>query len=315
MQYHVGMKNTSYCVWAEGYTGNDLGRYAVMYDHHLSTTAGWIISHSALHEVFLTERSLYEIQQIKDMVLQDSATELQTGRNRVTQIINSVRIPGIFRSSLVAAYEHLADHERSIRHQHTTHLHKAQDILTHIYHPPTVTVSTLPVPDHSAIASGEASLMDTLKQVIIDHISMRLHHQTPIALPSLLIRRLPRAEYVGTCDTTDHALADRSQLTISAHHGSLRLDEAADIYTVHKPSLTITSKHILTQPYQMILRGNGYVKTPLHESVGSTQNLTDEMILRVADMARDIEKKLYFPHRIEWAIEKGEIYIMEIKKI
>jgi hypothetical protein len=315
MQYHVGMKNTSYCVWAEGYTGNDLGRYAVMYDHHLPTTAGWIIPQSTLQELFLNERSLYQIQQIKDMVLQDSATELQTGRKMVTQIIGAVRIPGIFRSTLVATYEHLADHERSIRHQHTTHLHQAQDILTHIYHPPTVTVSTLPVPDHSAIASGEASLIDTLKQVLIDYISIRLHHQTPITLPSLLIRRLPRAEYVGTCDTTDSALADRSQLTISAHHGSLRVDEAADIYTVHKPTLVITSKHILTQPYQMILRGNGYVKTPLHDSVGSTQNLTDEMILRVADMARDIEKKLYFPHRIEWAIEKGEIYVMEVKKI
>jgi len=315
MQYHDDMKNNSYGVWADTYTGNDLGRYTVIYDHHLSTTAGWIILHTTLHEIFLNERSLYQIQQIKDMVLHDSATELQTGRKMVTQIINAVRIPGTFRSSLVATYEHLADHERTMRHLHTTHLHKAQDILTHIYHPPTVTISTLPVPDHSAIASGEASLIDALKQMIIDYISIRLHHQTPITLPSLLIRRLPRAEYVGTCDTTDHALADRSQLTISAHHGSLRLDEAADIYTVHKPTLAITSKHILTQPYQMILRGNGYVKTPLHDSVGSTQNLTDEMIQRVADMARDIEKKLYFPHRIEWAIEKGEIYIMELKKI
>ncbi len=309
------MNNNHHCVWADTYTGSDLGRYAVLYDHRLPTPAGWIIPHTVIQDIFLGEHTRHRLQQIKDMVLHDSTTELQTGRQMISQIITSIRIPGTFRSELLATYERLAEHERSTRHLHTTHLHKAQDILTQIYHPATVTLSTLPVPDLSVIASGEASLVDTLKQIVIDYISTRLHHHTPISLPSVLIRRLPRAEYVGICDTTDPLLSDKTSLTISAYRGSLRLDEAADVYTVNKSSLTIMSRHILTQPYQMILRGNGYMKAPLHESVGAQQNLTDEMILQVADMARDIEKKLYFPHRIEWAIEKGEVYIMELKKI
>ncbi|MEI6327168.1 MAG: PEP/pyruvate-binding domain-containing protein [Candidatus Roizmanbacteria bacterium] len=309
------MKNNSVCVWADNYTGSDLGRYTTIYDHHMPTTAGWIIPHHILHDLFLTERTVYQIQQLKDMILRDSSSELQTGRQMVEQVIASVRIPGVFRSAIVAAYEHLADHERVMRHAHTTHLNKAQDILTHIYHPPTVSLSTLPVPDHSMIASGEASLIDALKQVLIDYISTRLHHHGPITVPSVLIRRLPRGEYVGICNTTDSLLADRSLLMISAHHGSLRLDEAADIYTVNKSTLAITSRHILTQPYQMVLRGNGYAKTALHESVGAKANLTDETIQRIADVARDIEKKLYFPHSIEWSIEKGEIFVMEVKKI
>jgi phosphoenolpyruvate synthase/pyruvate phosphate dikinase len=97
--------------------------------------------------------------------------------------------------------------------------------------------------------------------------------------------------------------------------GAQILEESGDVYILEKDTMHITHRHVLTQPYKYSLRGLQYKKVPIHEEEGKRQILPDSIIMKIGYLAKDIEKKLYFPQKIYWTMENGILYVTRLKQM
>ena len=89
-----------------------------------------------------------------------------------------------------------------------------------------------------------------------------------------------------------------------------------DHYEVDKKSLTITAKTIKTQEKQMLRKQHENIIESLSQSLGSKQKISDEAILAIAKIGKNLEKHYYFPQDIEWAIDSSSaIYIVQTRPV
>jgi len=253
-----------------------------------------------------------KIAPVRDAYVADGTYEIDSGRAQIVELINHIKVPRVFSHAIMYRYEQMLEKEHMTQGRGVSHLVRAKHVLTYVYRPPTVSISTLPVPNITTIASGSTSILESLKQVVIDHLCLHLHTKSELTLPSILIRRIPQAEFIGTCEQRERDLYP--ELIISAFHGAVALDIAPDVFVVDPTTLELTARHTMTQPYKMVLHGNHYKQVPLPESLGSLPNISDETVQRVAKITLDIKRKLYFPHKVYWAIEAGRLIITDIKK-
>ena len=313
MQYHCLMSTPlMITVWLADYQGHDLGRYGALFQSRVPTPVGFVVTHRALQEVFFTPTTKMKIESVRDAYVADGTYEIESGRAQIAELIKNIRIPRVFSHSITHKYEQMLEKEHLTQGREVSHLDRAKHVLAYVYRPPTVSISTMPVPNITTIASGSTSILESLKQVVIDHLCLHLHAKNELTLPSILIRRVPQAEFVGTCEQRERDMSP--ELIISAFHGAVALDIAPDVFVVDPSTLELTARHTMTQPYKMVLHGNHYKQAPLPESLGSLPNISDEIVQRVAKITLDIKRKLYFPHKIYWAIEAGRLIITDIKK-
>lgn len=299
-------------VWLADYHGHDLGRYSALFQCRVPTPVGFVVTQRALQEVFFAPMTKMKIEAVREAYVADGTYEIEFGRAQIVELIKNIKIPRSFSHAITRTYEHMLEKEHLTQGREVTHLDRAKHVLSYVYRPPTVSLSTMPVPNITSIASGSTSIMESLKQVVIDHLCLHLHSKSELVLPSILIRRIPQAEFIGTCEQRERELSP--ELIISAFHGAVALDIAPDVFVVDPSTLELTARHTMTQPYKMILHGNHYKQVPLPESLGSLPNISDEVVQRVAKITLDIKRKLYFPHKVYWVIEAGRLIITDIKK-
>lgn len=313
MKYHSHMSTfPTVAIWLADYQGHDLGRYASLFECRLPSPVGFVVTHKAMQEVFLPPLVKMKIEAVRDAYVADGTYEIELGRAQVDKLIKGIRVLRAFYQAITLKYEQMLEKEHQQQGREVSHLDRAKHVLAYVYRAPTVSISTLPVPNISTIASGSTSILEALKQVVVDHLCLHLHTKSELTLPSILIRRIPQAEFIGTCEQRERELS--SELVISAFHGAIALDTAPDVFVVDPASLELTARHTMTQPYKMVLHGNHYKQVALPESLGSLPNISDEVVQRVAKITLDIKRKLYFPHKVYWVIEAGRLIITDIKK-
>ena len=87
-----------------------------------------------------------------------------------------------------------------------------------------------------------------------------------------------------------------------------------DHYEVDKRSLVITKNEIGKQDVKFV-RSNISNKEVKLGKAGSVVKLSNQEILKVALLVRDIENHYYFPQDIEWAIKNDRVYIVQSRPI
>ena len=127
------------------------------------------------------------------------------------------------------------------------------------------------------------------------------------------------SEKSGIAFTIDPVTNNKSKIVIEAIYG---LGEyivggkvTPDHYEVNKKTLIILNKQISTQKIKLVKKGLYNKEVKLSKSAGSEQKLTDNEITHLALIVRDIEKHYYFPQDTEWAIENGQIFIVQARPI
>jgi pyruvate,water dikinase len=88
-----------------------------------------------------------------------------------------------------------------------------------------------------------------------------------------------------------------------------------DRYLVSKDDLKIVEKNIHKQDWKIVKEGdeNKHVSVPKSEQ--EVQKLTDEEILELAKMGKQIEEHYKFPQDTEWAFEKGKLYFVQSRPV
>ena len=136
---------------------------------------------------------------------------------------------------------------------------------------------------------------------------------------SAVVQRMIESEVSGVAFTVDPISENYDNLVIEAGFG---LGEAVvsgsitpDRYIVSKSRGVIIDKRISVQPWKIVRVGekNEHVEIPKEEQ--SKQKLPDDKILELAKICIRIEEHYGKPMDIEWALEKGKLYIVQARPI
>ena len=135
---------------------------------------------------------------------------------------------------------------------------------------------------------------------------------------AVIVQKMVDSEKSGVMFTADPT-GDTSKIIIEACFG---LGEAIvsgsitpDTYIVDKKTMKIIEKKISCQEWMLKRSAGKTKKIVLSEAKGSKQKISDNKIIELAKLGRQIEMHYKAPQDIEWAIEGNEIKILQSRAI
>ncbi len=147
------------------------------------------------------------------------------------------------------------------------------------------------------------------------------HLKVGIAVP---VQKMIQSQASGVMFTLEPVTSDSDKIVIEAVYG---LGEAIvsgevtpDLYIIDKEGLRISTKKIGRQEWQLIRNPTGgdkeaNIKVPLQPSSQTEQKLSDEDIISLAKLGKQLEDWYQFPQDIEWAKEDKEIFIVQTRPV
>lgn len=136
----------------------------------------------------------------------------------------------------------------------------------------------------------------------------------------VVVQKMIQSEVSGVVFTVHPITRDGNQMVIEAGYG---LGDAIgggkitpDTYIIHKDSLAIIDKNISEQRILIAKKAKcGTAEKAIIKTKQNKQKLNDEHIVNLAKVCLDIEKHYKKPQDIEWALEKGKLYIVQSRPI
>ncbi len=147
------------------------------------------------------------------------------------------------------------------------------------------------------------------------------HFKVGIAVP---VQRMVQSETSGVMFTVEPTTSDAERITIEAVLGLGEMivsgDVTPDHYEVGKKDLKILNKEIKRQEWKLVKKAGAHgkednVKIDLTPEEQARQKITDDDIVQLAKIGKQLEDHYSFPQDVEWAKEKGEIYIVQTRPV
>jgi len=142
------------------------------------------------------------------------------------------------------------------------------------------------------------------------------HFKVGLAVP---IQKMVQSEVSGVMFTIDPVTNNKKTMVIEAIFGLGELIVGGQItpdhYEVGKDNLRITSKTVASQDKQLLRGVKGTKLVSISKPYRNIQKLSDEKIIVLAKLGQNIEKHYFFPQDIEWAYEKGKLYIVQTRPV
>jgi pyruvate,water dikinase len=146
------------------------------------------------------------------------------------------------------------------------------------------------------------------------------HFKVGIAVP---IQKMIQSEASGVMFTINPVSQDKSSVVVEAIFGLGEMivqgSVTPDHYEILKRNLEIVKKSINRQVKIMVKsikdhKADNEVKS-LPAWKQTAQKLQDKYIVEVAKLGMDLYQHYFFPQDVEWALEKGKIYIIQTRPI
>ncbi len=147
------------------------------------------------------------------------------------------------------------------------------------------------------------------------------HFQVGIAVP---VQRMISSQTSGVMFTVEPVTSDTEKIIIEAIYGLgeglVSGEITPDLYIVNKKDLSIISRMISQQKRQLAINTDITNKDsnawhPVPVSAQEKQKITDDDIIRIAKLGKQIEEHYQFPQDIEWAKEGDDIYIVQTRPV
>jgi len=173
---------------------------------------------------------------------------------------------------------------------------------------------------------GEANVLEKIKEAWASLFTARAifyrvtnkfdHFKVGIAIP---VQIMVQSDYSGIMFTLDPVTNDKSKIVVDAIIGLGEMivqgSVTPDHFKIDKQDKKIIEKEINVQ--EKVMRRNG-TKTQvlaLTKLEGGKQKISDEMVLKIASIGEKLEKHYYFPQDVEWAVDKGHVYIVQTRPV
>lgn len=136
---------------------------------------------------------------------------------------------------------------------------------------------------------------------------------------AVVVQKMVESEASGVMFTLNPITHETNELMIEAGFG---LGEmlvqgmiTPDNFILDKQTLEIKSKDIQTQATMLVFKDGQNIEVVVPEDKKSQPAITDAQVQELAELGKRIEEHYGFPCDIEWAMEKGKIYIVQSRPI
>lgn len=136
---------------------------------------------------------------------------------------------------------------------------------------------------------------------------------------AVVMQKMVESDVAGVCFTVHPVTQDRNQMIIEASWG---LGESVvagkvtpDTYIVDKTKLSIIDSNINEQLTQITRQGQTTKERPVPKDQANKQCLSNDKIIELALIAKQIENHYNFPCDIEWAMQDNKLYIVQSRPI
>jgi pyruvate,water dikinase len=136
---------------------------------------------------------------------------------------------------------------------------------------------------------------------------------------AVVVQRMVSPDVAGVLFTIDPTRGRRDRMVVEAvlglGEGVVSGQLTPDHYQLARDG-TVKRSKVSEQPYAVVRGEQGGVREqPLPPERGSAPKLSDEQLRRLAGVGRDLEERLGRPQDIEWAIEGGELYVLQARPV
>jgi len=296
---------------------------------------GFILTSNAYFEFLNHNHLMPKIKTFLSHVNIDNPVELHQASIHIRKLFEDGEIPQNLVKKIIYFYDHLYLKEEK---KPLTLRHLAFYKIKHLYQPPLVAVRSSAtaedLPDASFAGQqetylnikGEVHLLHTIKKCWSSLFTERaiFYRQTKnfdhfkVGL-SVVVQRMVQSEKSGIAFSIDPITNDKNKIVIEAIFG---LGEyivsgkvTPDHYEIDKKTFTIIKKEIKQQKVKLVKKGVKNKEVTLLKAEGYLQKLSDEEIIKVALLVKEIEKHYYFPQDIEWAIEGKKVFIVQARPV
>jgi pyruvate, water dikinase len=291
---------------------------------------GFVVTAQAYFE-FIKETKLFTIirKQLDALNVKDSR-QLQQVSAVVRHEIIRARMPEEIAQEIIKAYLDLPNRAGSKQ----TLIKKLASYLTHPVVAVRSSATAEDLPDASFAGQqatflnvqGEANVVKKVQEAWASLFTARAifyreeqkydHFKVGIAVP---VQLMVNSTASGVMFTVDPVTTDKTRVVVEAvlGLGELIVQGAVtpDHFEVDKKSRKLLTKKISYQNRMMVKKDGGNKIIALSKDAGSKQKVTDDLVLKVADVGCQLEKHYFFPQDVEWAIEDGHVYIVQTRPI
>src|SRR3990167_5468217 len=300
---------------------------------------GFIVTSNAYFEFIKHANIEGKLRQLLSMVNYDNPTEIEQASEHIRDVILKSEMPPHLNKQIIDYYTLLNEKEEEyLQKKHHNLLHKALHKIKNVYSTPLVAVRSSAtaedLPDASFAGQqdtylnihGETYLLQKIKEcyaslfttraIYYRHEKKFYHFKVGLAA---VVQRMVQSEKSGIAFSIDPVTNDKTKIVIEAVFGLgeyiVQGKVTPDHYEVDKNTLVLTKKQTAYQNVKFIRVGQTNEEVPLHKKDGSLQKLTENEIIEVALLVKSIENHYYFPQDIEWALEKGRVFIVQSRPI
>jgi pyruvate,water dikinase len=136
---------------------------------------------------------------------------------------------------------------------------------------------------------------------------------------AVVVQRMVHADVAGVLFTCDPVQRRRDRMVVEAVLG---LGEAAvsgevtpDHYVLKRDG-TVKRAQVASQPFAIVAsEGGGTEQRALEPAEGGARKLSDDVLRELARIGDDLEQRLGSPQDIEWALEGGDLYVLQARPV
>jgi len=136
---------------------------------------------------------------------------------------------------------------------------------------------------------------------------------------AVVVQRMVEADVAGVLFTCDPVRKRRDRMVVEAVLG---LGEAVvsghvtpDHYVLKRDG-RVRRAHVSVQPYAIVsVPEGGVAERELSPEEGGAPKLAEDVLVRLARIGDDLEQRLGAPQDIEWAVQDGEIFVLQARPV
>lgn len=298
---------------------------------------GFIVTSHAYFE-FIRENELQpKIKQLLALLNYENPSELQQASSHIQHLIMTSPMSNSLSKQIISYYENIVLREEKFYKTHSV-LRTMMHSLKRLYRQPIVAVRSSATAEDLPSASfagqqdtylnvrGDSHLLHSIKKcwaslfneraIYYRHEQKFDHFKVGLAA---VVQRMIESDKSGIAFSADPVTNDKTKMVIEAIFG---LGEyivggkvTPDHYEVDKRSFVILKKFNSYQNIKLVKSATSNQEIRLNKAQGAAPKLTEEEIIKVALLVKEIEDHYYFPQDIEWAIEKNKVFIVQSRPI
>ncbi len=136
---------------------------------------------------------------------------------------------------------------------------------------------------------------------------------------AVVVQKMVNAEKAGVGFSINPISSNVNEIMINANYGlgeSVVSGEAEiDQFIVNKKDLSIVNASIAHKEICILPVSGGTIEKVIESDKQDISCLSNDEVVKIAKLNQAVEKHYAFPQDIEWAIEKGELYLLQARPI